>query len=153
MSNGSPTAFLSWALLASLVCGEPSSARTPRLTLVLSVPRVSFLSSLELRPPAMHQVERGTATRRVQATYDSAFFLFLLFISTFLFTSRLRSQYSYLGSTPLLIVFGVGIATLKFKEGAPRADPVWACNDGSSSPRAGFVALSEHEGALMTSLC
>jgi len=47
----------------------------------------------------------------------------------------------------------VGITTLKFKEGAPRADLVWAYDDGSASSRAGFVAFSEHEGALMTSLC
>jgi len=28
-----------------------------------------------------------------------------------------RAQYSYLGSTPLFIVFSTGMTTLKFKEG------------------------------------
>ena len=67
MSNGSPTAFLFWAILASLVSGAVSSPNAlARLTLMLVlVLCISFIPSLELRPLAVSQVERGTATRRI----------------------------------------------------------------------------------------
>jgi len=58
----------------------------------------------------------------------------------------------------LLIVFGVGITTLKFKEGASRRQTALISSGIRINRRtppsvgAGFVALSEHEGALMISL-
>lgn len=65
MSNGSWTAFLSWAILASLVRRATSSVLSLRLSLMVLVSSVFFVSSLELRPPAVYQMERGTPTRRV----------------------------------------------------------------------------------------
>lgn len=65
-------------------------------------------------------------------------------------------QYSYLGSTPLLIVFGVGVTTLKFKEGAYAVIPselflflfFFFLTMEVASFRIGFVVLSQNEGAV-----
>jgi hypothetical protein len=45
--------------------------------------------------------------------------LFVFFYPDSAFHVGLRPQYSYLGSIPMFMAFGVGIATLKFKEGVP----------------------------------
>lgn len=42
--------------------------------------------------------------------------LFVFYVGS-TFHVGLRSQYSYLGSTSMLMAFGVGITTLKYKEG------------------------------------
>ncbi|KAH9976300.1 hypothetical protein BGW80DRAFT_911727 [Lactifluus volemus] len=77
MSNGSPTAFLTWAILASLFFAF-------LLYHLWSYDRLQCLKWNAGRQPG--------AFRRLMT-------------------------YSYLGSTPLFIIFGVGITTLKFKEG------------------------------------
>jgi hypothetical protein len=95
-------------------------------------------------------VERGTAAWRVQASDDRAFSLRQALLVSF---HIIILQYSYLGSTPLFIVFAVGVTTLKFKEGAcPVAQSVFLVhfriNDTGASCRAGFV-LSENESELI----
>jgi len=77
MSNGSPTAFLSWAMLASL-----------------------FLAFLLYH---LWSYDRLRCIKWNAGRQPGAF--------------RRLMTYSYLGSTPLLIIFGVGITVLKFKEG------------------------------------
>ncbi|KAI0289362.1 hypothetical protein BC826DRAFT_613580 [Russula brevipes] len=77
MSNGSSTAFLCWAILASL-----------------------FLVFLLYH---LWSYDRLQCLRWNAGRQPGAFRRFM--------------TYSYLGSTPLLIIFGVGITTLKFKEG------------------------------------
>lgn len=71
MSNGSWTAFLSWAILASLVRRATFPVILRRLTLMTLVSGLLLVPSLEIRPPTVYQMERGTPTRRVQASYDS----------------------------------------------------------------------------------
>lgn len=119
MSNGSWTAFLSWAILASLVRRATFSVISHRLTLMTLVSSLFLVPSLEIRPPSVYEMERGTPTRRVQASNDSPCSLPFRFYFDSVFNVELRAQYSYLGSTPMLMVFGVGITALKFKEGAP----------------------------------
>ncbi len=65
MSNGSWTAFLSWAILASLVRRAKFFALSRRLTLMTLVFNLLPVPSLEIRPPAVYQMERGTPTWRV----------------------------------------------------------------------------------------
>ena len=68
MSNGTWTAFLSWAILASLVRRASSatlSVTSHRLTLMTLVSSLLLVPSLEIRSPTVYQMERGTPTRRV----------------------------------------------------------------------------------------
>jgi hypothetical protein len=48
-----------------------------------------------------------------------SFFVFFIYADS-TFHVGLRPQYSYLGSTSMLMAFGVGITALKFKEGVLR---------------------------------
>ncbi|KAI0264119.1 hypothetical protein BC834DRAFT_270942 [Gloeopeniophorella convolvens] len=99
MSNGSATAFLAWAILASL-----------------------FLAFLFYH---LWNYDRLKCLRWNGGRQPGAF-------------KRLMT-YSYLMATPLLVVFGVGISTLKFKEGF-----VFVQHDGARpfAPCAGLRTLS-----------
>ncbi|KAI9465377.1 hypothetical protein BJY52DRAFT_1424761 [Lactarius psammicola] len=97
MSNGSPTAFLSWAILSSL-----------------------FLAFLLYH---LWSYDRLQCLRWNAGRQPGAF--------------RRLMTYSYLGSTPLFIVFSAGITTLKFKEGfvvlsenevVPKPPDLWSKN-------------------------
>ncbi|KAI0302445.1 hypothetical protein B0F90DRAFT_1809891 [Multifurca ochricompacta] len=85
MSNGSPTAFLSWAILSCL-----------------------FLTFLFYH---LWSYDRLQCLKWNSGRQPGAF--------------RRLMTYSYLGSTPLLIIFSIGIATLKFKEVLPKPPDLW----------------------------
>ncbi|KAI9454944.1 hypothetical protein F5148DRAFT_1277267 [Russula earlei] len=101
MSNGSATAFLSWAILASL-----------------------FLAFLFYH---LWSYDRLQCTKWNAGRQPGAF--------------RRLMIYSYLGSTPLLIAFGVGITVLKFKEAFPKPPDLWS-SDHQHSLLALFFVFS-----------
>ncbi|KAH9174452.1 hypothetical protein EDB89DRAFT_2149509 [Lactarius sanguifluus] len=98
MSNGSPTAFLSWVILSSL-----------------------FLAFLLYH---LWSYDRLQCLRWNAGRQPGAF--------------RRLMTYSYLGSTPLFILFSIGMTTLKFKEGGffrigdsvlPKPPDLWPKNE------------------------
>lgn len=65
----------------------------------------------------MPPLVRRSSTRRVQAHYDRmSSFQPYVFLIAFI-TVALASQYSYLASVPLLVVYSVATTVIKFQEG------------------------------------
>lgn len=119
MSNGSPTVHLLWAILASLVSTQNITTRADRLSYFWD----SFLDFWYAISGAMTGFNVSDGIRGGNRVHSSASWRwvdrpkFTIPFESFISLLVKLLQYTYVVAMPLLLLFSVGMAVLKYREG------------------------------------